>query len=77
MERVLLKELNMNSRNEVLVFLKKLWRQDGASCPMCGSELEMLHKKAKKSDCDWQCRSCDKVFRTLYLLDELNEQMPD
>ena len=77
MERILLRELKMNSRKEVLIFLKKLWNGEGASCPICGSELEPLHKKAKKSDCDWQCRKCDKTFKTLYLLDELNEQMPD
>ena len=77
MERVLLRELKMNSRKEVLIFLKKLWNGEGASCTICGSELEPLHKKAKKSDCDWQCRKCDKTFKTLYLLDELNEQIPD
>ena len=36
-----------------------------------------LGRKAKKSDCDWQCRSCGKVYRTIHLLDELNEQMPE
>lgn len=77
MDRVMLKELNMNTRREVLVFLKKLWNEEKTECPFCGSELEMLHKKAKKNNCDWQCRKCDKTFKTLYLLDELNEQMPD
>lgn len=77
MEKVRLKELKMTSRQEVLVFLKKLWREEGADCPVCGNPLEILHKKAKKSDCDWQCRSCQKVFRTIDLLDELNEQMPE
>ena len=71
-----LNELKMNSRSEVLTFLKKLWNGDGAPCPVCGNALELLHKKAKKSDCDWQCKTCDKVFRTLDLLDELNEKMP-
>lgn len=64
----------MNSRNDVLAFLKKLWRGKSAPCPICGNELELLHKKAKKSDCDWQCRQCGKVIRTLDLLNELNEQ---
>lgn len=77
MERVLLKELKMESRDEVLRFLKKLWNSEKTNCPMCGNELELLHKKAKKSDCNWQCRHCDKIFRTIYLLDELNEQMPN
>ena len=74
MEKITLNELKMNSRNDALAFLKKLWRGEGAPCPICGSELEMLHNKAKKSDCDWQCRQCGKVIRTLDLLNELNEQ---
>ena len=75
MERVLLKELNMKSRDEAISFLKALWNQESANCPICGSRLELLHKKAKKSDCDWQCRNCEKTFKTLHLLDEINEQM--
>ncbi|MBP5378779.1 MAG: hypothetical protein J6Y64_04480 [Ruminococcus sp.] len=76
MEKMTLNELKMNSRSEVLTFLKKLWNGESAPCPVCGNALELLHKKAKKSDCDWQCKPCDKVFRTLDLLDELNEKMP-
>ena len=75
MERVMLKELKMNSRSEVLAFLKKLWNEEKVNCPMCGEALELLHKKAKKDDCDWQCRHCDKAFKTIHLLDELNEEM--
>ena len=77
MDRVFLKELNLTTRREVLLFLKRLWKQEPTPCPFCGRELELLHKKAKKSTSDWQCRDCDKVFKTLYLLDELNQQMPD
>ena len=76
MDRVLLKELNMKTRNEVLAFLKKLWHEDKVKCPICDSDLELLHKKSKKNNCDWQCKTCNKTFKTLYLLDELNEQMP-
>lgn len=76
MERVRLQELKMNSRGEVLEFLKKLWKEEKVDCPMCGEPLEPLHKKAKKDDCDWQCRKCDKTFKTIHLLDELNEEMP-
>ena len=75
MERVTLKELKMNSRYEILAFLKKLWKEEKVSCPICGETLELLHKKAKKDDCDWQCKHCDKAFKTVYLLDELNEEM--
>lgn len=77
MERVLLEELNMHNRKEVLIFLKKLWNQEKTSCPICGSELELLHKKAKKNNCDWQCKICNKIYKTIHLLDELNEQMPN
>ena len=77
MERVLLEELNMYNRKEVLIFLKKIWNQEKTSCPICGSELELLHKKAKKNNCDWQCKICNKIYKTIHLLDELNEQMPN
>ncbi len=76
MERVFLKELKMKSRNEVLLFLKRLWRREKTNCPICGNELEPLHMKAKRSDCDWQCKNCDKIYKAIYLLDELNQQMP-
>lgn len=77
MERVTLKELGFKSRNEAIVFLKRLWRQEKTACPICGNELDTLHKKAKKSDCDWQCKNCDKTYKTIHLLNEINEQMPD
>lgn len=75
MDRVQLKELRMESRDEVLRFLKRLWNEEPTECPFCGNKLELLHKGAKKSNCDWQCRQCNKTYRTIYLLDELNEQM--
>lgn len=77
LERISLNELGFNSRNEVQTFLKKLWHQEKVSCPICGHELELLHRKAKKSDCDWQCKNCNKTYKTIHLLDEINEQMPD
>ena len=77
MERVLLKELGFTNRNEALSFLKKLWREEETTCPICGNALELLHKKAKKNDCDWQCRNCDKTYKTIHLLDEVNELMSD
>ena len=77
MNRVLLKELNMKTRNEVLMFLKQLWNEDKVKCPLCDNNLELLHKKAKKNNSDWQCKNCNKTFKALYLLDELNEQIPN
>ena len=72
MERAMLKDLKMESRDEVIHFLKNLWNSKKTDCPICGNELELLHKKAKKSHCDWQCRRCNKIFKTIYLLDERN-----
>ncbi len=77
MERVLLKQLNVKSRSEVISFLKKLWNQEKTNCPICGIELELLHKRAKKSACDWQCKRCNKIFKIIHLLSELNEQIPN
>ena len=77
MERVMLSELEMESRADVIRFLKQLWRQEKTDCPICGTELELLHKKAKKNTCDWQCRACQKTYKTLHLLDELNDKMPN
>ena len=77
MERVILKELGFNSRNEAMVFLKRLWNQEKTECPICGTELELLHKKAKKNECDWQCKNCNKTYKTIHLLNEINEQMPN
>ena len=74
MTKATLGELHFASREDALRFLKALWRQEKTNCPICGCELEPLHRKAKKSDCDWQCRNCEKTFRTIHLLDELNEQ---
>lgn len=77
MKRVLLKELGFTTRDEAISFLQKLWNQDSADCPLCGSKLELLHKKAKQSECDWQCKNCDKTYKTIYLLNEINEEMPN
>ena len=77
MDRVVLKDLGFNTRNESMVFLKKLWRQEKENYPICGSNLELLHKKAKKSNCDWKCENCNKTYKTMHLLDEINEQMPE
>lgn len=75
MEQIKLKELKFSNRNEALIFLKRLWNGEKTTCPICGNELELLHKKAKKSNCDWQCKACGKTYKTMHLLDDLNEQM--
>ena len=75
MDRAVVKELGFKTRDETLSFLKKLWRQEKTTCPICGNDLELLHAKAKKTNCDWQCKHCNTVYRTMLLLKELNEQM--
>ncbi len=60
----------------MISFLKKLWTGAGAPCPVCGKPLTLLHGKAKKDDCDWQCADCGLVYRTIHLMDEMNEKMP-
>ena len=63
-----------NRENEVSL-LKNLWTSQPTKCPKCGrAVLEHLHKKAKKSDCDWKCPACGEVFRTIHMLKELPDK---
>jgi len=63
-----------SSRDEEVVFLKKLWLEEAVTCPKCTSAtLTHLHKKAKKSNCDWKCPNCGEIFRTIGMLKELPE----
>ena len=48
MDRVLLKELNMKTRKEVLIFLKKLWNEEETHCPICGDKLELEMQSSLK-----------------------------
>ena len=60
------------SREEEVKLLKTLWRREAVTCPKCGgATLEHLHKKAKKSDCDWKCPGCGEIYRTINMLKEL------
>lgn len=59
-------------RDTEVAFLKKLWCEEKVVCPKCGkSVLEHLHKKAKKSNCDWKCPSCGEIYRTINMLKAL------
>lgn len=61
-----------NNREEEVAFLKKLWLKEPVICPKCGgATLEHLHKKAKKSDCDWKCSACGEIYRTIGMLRNL------
>ena len=62
----------MNSSDAEVRLLKKLLTSQPVTCPKCGSaQLEHLHKKAKKSDCDWRCPACGEIYRTIRMLKEL------
>ena len=64
-----------NSRDEEVKFLKRLWTKIPTACPVCGHEyLELLHKKAKKSDTEWKCSACGEIFRTINMLKDLPEE---
>ena len=64
-----------NTRNEELVFLKRLWNAVPTVCPKCRqSELLTLHKKVKKSNNDWKCPSCGEIYRTINMFMELPDR---
>lgn len=74
MEKDILLKLKMRNRDEVIRFLKSLWNETPQACPLCGGTLDFLHKKAKKSNCDWICTACGERFDTIKILNQLNEQ---
>ncbi len=60
------------TREEEVAFLKRLWREVPTVCPKCGkAELVFLHKKAKKSNCDWKCPACGEIYRTIGMMMDL------
>lgn len=62
-------------RDEEVAFLKRLWTSTPTVCPKCNkAELITLHKKAKKSDCDWKCPECGEIYRTICMLKDLPEK---
>ena len=66
-------ELNMANRDEAVIFLKSLICENPQPCPICGGKLDFLHKKAKKSNCDWICTECGKRYDAIKILDRINE----
>ena len=73
MEKEVLTKYNMTARAEAVAFLKSMWSEDPNPCPLCGGKLDFLHKKAKKSNCDWRCTACGERFDTIKILKQLNE----
>ena len=62
------------TRDEEVLFLKKLWTNQPVLCPKCRKEeLTLLHTKAKKSNCEWKCPACGEIYRTIRMLKELPE----
>ena len=74
MENDILKKFYMNSRDDAVRFLKSLWSETPQPCPLCCGKLDFLHKKAKKSNCDWICTACGERFDTIKILNQLNER---
>ena len=74
MEKDILNILKMDSRDEAVSFLKSLWTEMSQPCPLCGGELDFLHKKAKKSNCDWICTVCGERYDTIKILKQLNDE---
>ena len=62
MEKVLLKQLNMKSKDEAISFLKALWNQKSVNCPICGSRLELLHKISKEHMAATMTEAADSPF---------------
>lgn len=63
------------SREEEVRLLKKLWASQSVLCPCCAeAQLVYLHRKAKKSGCDWKCPACGEIYRTMKMLKELQDK---
>ena len=73
MEKDVLTKLKMNSREEAVKFLKSLITETPQPCPLCNGKLDYLHKKAKKSNCDWICTVCGERYDTIKILKQLNK----
>ena len=74
MEKDILNKLKMDSRDEAVSFLKSLWNEEPQPCPLCEGKLDFLHKKAKKSNCDWICTVCGERYDTIKILNQLNDR---
>lgn len=73
MEKDILTKYKMDDRDEAVSFLKSLWSEKPKPCPLCEGKLDYLHKKAKKSNCDWICTVCGERYDTIKILKQLNK----
>lgn len=63
------------TRDTEVALLKRLWQGLETTCPKCGKAILVhLHKKAKKSNNDWQCKACGEIYRTINMLMDLPER---
>lgn len=53
---------------------ENLWVGEPQPCPLCGGVLDFMHKKAKKSNSNWKCTSCGKVYKAIDILEELPDR---
>ena len=69
------KYMYTDNRSTEVAMLKKLWLGEEVVCPKCREDILVhLHKKAKKSDCDWKCPKCGEIYRTMHMLKQLPDQ---
>lgn len=62
-------------RDSEVRLLKALWTEQPVTCHKCGgAQLTLLHKKAKKSNCEWKCPACGEIYRTIRMLKQLPEE---
>lgn len=73
MGKNVLVKFNMDHRDDMVKFLKSLWKEVPQPCPLCGGKIDYLHKKAKKSNCDWVCTACGERFDTIKIVEQVNE----
>lgn len=63
----------MNNRNDEVTFIKNLIAGEKVLCPKCSKVyLEHYHKKAKKSNLDYICPSCNERYKVIKMMKEID-----
>jgi|LSQX01.2.fsa_nt_gb hypothetical protein len=71
MKKDSLKALHFKMSDETVLLLKSLWKEAPQPCPLCGGILAFTHKKAKKSNRHWKCRSGGEVYKAINIMGDL------